>query len=329
MSKIITADAIIGLKQIPDNSVDMCVTSPPYYCLRNYGVDGQIGLEETPEEYVNRLVLVFREVRRVLKPNGTLWLNIGDSYAGSRKGHTNGKSKDAQENRRNSHSDLFAEKPQAYGCKPKDLIGVPWTVAFALRADGYYLRQDIIWYKPNCMPESVRDRCTKSHEHIFLLSKEPRYYFDAEAISEPVTESTIRRMKQGVYSEDRTPKQPEVPPRFGGKKYTEHPDIFSRTKSGRIYEYKPLRNKRDVWAISNRPFSGAHFATFPPDLVRTCILAGSQVGGIVLDPFFGSGTTGLVAQEEGRDYIGIDINPAYTSLAKKRLGITDEEEAKR
>lgn len=317
MNKIIFADALKGLAVIESNSVDTCITSPPYYGLRDYGNSGQIGLEGTPEEYIQRLVAVFREVRRVLKPDGTLWVVIADSYAGSGKGWSNKNNRGA--------------RPQACtnfdGIKPKDLIGIPWLLAFALRADGWYLRQDIIWQKPNPMPESVRDRCTKSHEYVFLLSKSPRYYFDGEAIAEPVAESTIKRLSQDTGAQAGSSRVPgrdrpmkPSPPRYGGAKYTATPDKFNRTKSGNMYELKAKRNKRDVWTVSTKPYKGAHFATYPDTLILPCILAGSRAGGTVLDPFCGSGTTVQVAAEYGRHGIGIEINTEYEPLIKERVG---------
>lgn len=298
---IIVSDAIEALKTLPDGIADCGVTSPPYYGLRDYGVAGQIGLEETPEEYIQRLVAVFREFRRVLRDDGTLWVNIADSYSGSGKG-------------RNS-------------CKAKDLIGIPWMLAFALRADGWYLRQEIIWAKPNPMPESVTDRCTKSHESIFLLSKQPKYYFNGAAIAEPVADTTIERLGQDVENQagrTRVPGKTNGPmkaaaPRYGGKKYTEYPDAFMRTKSGNAYDYREKRNKRDVWTVSTKPFSGAHFATFPKDLIEPCILAGSRKGGLVVDMFCGSGTTGIVALSHEREFLGIEIKPEYAKIAEARI----------
>jgi DNA modification methylase len=326
MSRIIIADALAGLRQIESGTVDCCVTSPPYYGLRDYGVGGQIGLEKTPEEYIERLVEVFREVRRVLRDDGTLWVNIGDSYAGSGKGQTQTGCADPKNTKTTGMS-----LPTYIGTIPaKNLIGIPWMLAFALRADGWYLRQDIIWSKPNPMPESVTDRCTKSHEYIFLLSKSPRYYYDAEAISEPVADSTVKRLNQDLeqqHGSDRVPGKTNGPmkaaaPRYGGKKYTETPEVFNRTKSGNAYAFREHRNKRDVWTVSTKPYKEAHFATFPPDLIRPCILAGSRPGGIVLDPFVGSGTTAQVAVEEGREYIAIELNEDYLPLIQGRLKIS-------
>ena len=324
---IINSDAIAGLKTLPDGSARCCITSPPYYQLRDYGIAGQIGLEQTPEKYINRLVTVFREVWRVLTDDGTLWVNIADTYAGGGKNAGN-KKPHPKGYKGLEHLGDTVHSIVPSGCKPKDLIGIPWMLAFALRSDGWYLRQDIIWHKPNSMPESVKDRCTKAHEYIFLLSKSKRYYFDAEAIAEPVAESTVKRMAQDIEHQagsDRVPGKTNgtmkaVAPRFRGKKYTENPDIFYRTKSGNAYDYKAKRNKRSVWTVSTKPFKEAHFATFPVDLIMPCILAGSRVGDTVIDPFFGSGTVGEAAIKANRDYVGIDINPDYTALAERRTG---------
>ena len=291
MSQTLFGDALEMLRLIQSESVDTCVTSPPYYGLRDYGVDGQIGLEETPEQYIERLTAVFSEVRRVLKNDGTLWIVIADSY------------------------------------KDKSLLGIPWLLAFSLRADGWYLRDDIIWSKPNPMPESVKDRCTKSYEHIFMLSKSQHYFFDGEAISEPTAESTTRRLSQGIDHQSGSSRaygktngnMKAAAPRYGGKKYTATPDKFNRTKSGGIYEYRPRRNKRNVWTVTTKPYKGAHFATYPPDLIEPCILAGSRKGGIVLDPFLGSGTTAAVAEQLGREYIGIELNTDNEPLIRERL----------
>jgi DNA modification methylase len=275
----------------------MCVTSPPYFGLRDYGHPGQLGLEQTPEQYVAAMVEVFRCVRDVLADDGTLWLNIGDSYnAAGRTGHgtrvgfkqgTNRASAEGADNCR----------PSVDGLKPKDLIGIPWMLAFALRADGWYLRQDIIWHKPNPMPESVRDRCTKAHEYVFLLSKSERYFFDSEAIKEP---STGR-------------------PKFDGNKGRAVTDP-SRNDHGRFNpEISETRNRRSVWTVATKPYKGAHFATFPPALIEPCILAGSRPGDIVLDPFMGSGTTAAVALQHGRQYLGCELNLEYGPLQDARI----------
>lgn len=311
-NQILCGDAVDVLKTVPSSSCRCSVTSPPYYALRNYGVEGQIGLERTPAEYIDRLVCAFREVKRILTDDGTLWIVIADSYAGGGNGPS-GSSVQASNAGAVGQCAKAAKNvdPGAIGCKPKDLIGIPWMLAFALRDDGWYLRQEIIWQKPNPMPESVTDRCTKSHESIFLLSKSPRYYFDHEAILEPVAESAKGRK----------------PVRFGSIKGQDYvPDAADpnfragNDQWGRLWGYtKETRNKRDVWTVANAPFSGAHFASYPPELIRPCILAGSQEGDTVLDPFFGSGTTGLVAVQEGRYYIGCELNPQYIPMAKSRI----------
>jgi DNA modification methylase len=307
---IFIGDVLKMIGSVRDESVDCCVTSPPYYGLRDYGMDGQLGLEQSPSEYIENLVEVFRCVRRAIRNDGTLWVNIGDSYAGSGKGPAGNLGKSHNE-RDMSYTHLSGKVPD--GCKPKDLIGIPWMLAFALRADGWYLRQDIIWHKPNPMPESVKDRCTKSHEYIFMLSKSPKYYYDADAIKEPCVngDSASPRESKGAKTKNsgRRDKQGEL----GKQTYTG----FNER-----YFSKPAlthRNKRDVWTVTTKPYKGSHFATFPPDLIEPCILAGSRVGGVVLDPFMGSGTTCMVAKQNGRGYIGIELNPEYVELAKKRI----------
>lgn len=301
METILCGDALEQLRTLEPESVHTCVTSPPYYNLRDYGAAGQIGMEETPEEYIAKLVDVFREVRRVLRPDGTLWVNIGDSYA-TRSGPQ------PPANTRNAHGHTRKELPSGYKCK--DLMGIPWLLAFALRADGWYLRQDLIWHKTNAMPESVRDRCTKAHEYIFLLSKSAHYYFDADAIREPFT----------------------TPPRSGERRSYKAGSASSfRMDSGHLeqcgnFAGLPLnpkgRNKRDVWAISTGGFKGAHFAVFPERLVEPCILAGCPEGGTVLDPFAGSGTTGVVAKRLRRNFVGVEINPDYWKMATDRINAT-------
>lgn len=297
-----------------------CVTSPPYFGLRDYGVEPSdwpsmsyrtlggvvdvpamtccLGLEQTPEAFIGHLVLVFRAVRDVLADDGTLWLNIGDSYAGQRgsqPGRVSGSGATVK------GQGIGAGVPN--GIKPKDLIGIPWMLAFALRADGWYLRQDIIWNKPNPMPESVRDRCTKAHEYVFLLSKSERYMFDAQAIAEPVAASTVERLAQPTLAQQVGSNR--VPGKTNGNM-----KAVGNTET---------RNRRSVWTVATRPYKGAHFATFPPALIDPCILAGSRPGDIVLDPFFGSGTTGEVAITHGRRYLGIDMNPGYKPLQDQRL----------
>ena len=281
---------------IEDRYVQACVTSPPYFGLRDYGHEGQIGLEETPEEYVRKLVEVFREVKRVLKDDGTLWLNIGDSYARPlAKGGSGPGGNNHEWYGENYGAAGGAGVPD--GLKPKDLIGIPWMLAFALRADGWYLRQDIIWHKPNPMPESVKDRCTKAHEYVFLLSKSERYFFDSEAMKEPADPAN-HRDSRGIR---RTPEG-----------QTDHKGFTN----GRHYE---TRNKRDVWSIPVKPYKGAHFATFPPALIEPCILAGSRPGDIVLDPFGGSGTTAQVAVQHGRNALLCELNGDYVGLIHERM----------
>jgi DNA modification methylase len=280
------------LPTLEPQSINCCVTSPPYWGLRDYGVEGQLGLESTPEKYVENLVEVFREVKRVLRDDGTLWLNLGDTYAANRGYQVpDGKWTDVGNSMGMRASDM--------GLKVKDLIGIPWRVAFALQADGWYLRQDIIWHKPNPMPESVKDRCTKSHEYIFLLSKSAKYYYDADAIKEPCVEGSPAGNKAALNKG-----------RIGREGWS-----FDSNKS------KPVdgRNKRSVWTVTTKPFKGAHFATFPPDLIEPCILAGCPKGGIVLDPFGGAGTTALVAQRNGRRAIACELNPEYSEIAAERL----------
>lgn len=327
--QIITGDVLEVIKELPDCCCSTCVTSPPYYGLRDYGTDGQIGLEETPDEYTQRIVEVFREVRRVLKDDGTLWLNIGDCYAGSGKGRTsdgvyNQKSQNIES--RGQKSGKLRRAPAAAGAiKRKDLFGIPWLLAFALRADGWYLRADIIWEKPNAMPESAKDRPTRAHEYVFLLSKSERYYYDAEAVKEPAV---------GFYNAAPAGSRGSAKPNArrrgnsrtfrGGGAYThdraaENSASVERESHGLATNETGKRNRRTVWTIATKPYKGAHFATFPEELVRPCILAGSRPGDTVLDPFSGSGTTGAVAVQEGRDYIGIDINPEYCTMSKQRI----------
>jgi DNA modification methylase len=321
--RILIGDARDQLRQIADASVHCVVTSPPYFGLRDYGVDGQIGLEDAPEAYITEMVAVFREVRRAMRKDATLWLNIGDSYAG---GDVPGwRRENEAKNGGNSNKNGVGYVP---GWKPKDLIGIPWMLAFALRADGWYLRQDIIWSKPNPMPESVNDRCTKAHEYLFLLSKSARYYFDQEAILEPSADASLKRLSQNVAAQrgsGRVPGKTNGPMRavirngpVAQHKQTELGRDLSGSTLGSNEDFG-ARNKRSVWEVTTQPFSEAHFATFPPALIEPCILAGCPVGGTVLDPFFGAGTTGLVADRLGRDCIGIELNPAYAAMAKRRI----------
>ena len=308
--------------------VQMCVTSPPYFGLRDYGHPGQLGLEATPAEFVRAMVEVFALVRELLADDGVLWLNLGDSYNaagrtghGTRQGFKQGTNRASAEKADNC-------RPSVENLKPKDLIGIPWRVAFALQADGWYLRQDIIWHKPNPMPESVTDRCTKAHEYLFLLSKSERYYFDGRAIAQPIADSSKERLAQpnlpNQQGSDRVPGKTNgnmkaVGPRFGGNKYGDDDREESRTKSGNEHTGGDgLANRRSVWTVPTMPYSGAHFATFPPALIEPCILAGSRSGDTVLDCFFGSGTTGEVAGNLGRNWIGCEINDQYAPLQQAR-----------
>jgi DNA modification methylase len=351
INTIYIQDCQTGLKKLPDKSVNCCVTSPPYYGLRDYGtaiwvggdpncdhrtfdndivnagekqktnlgsnrtfksickrcgairVDKQIGLEETPEQYAEKLVTIFREVRRVLKDDGTLWLNIGDSYNGSggpgsqwdnknTKGLKSGKFKKYKNPNRNINN-----------LKPKDLIGIPWSIAFALRTDGWYLRSDIIWHKRNCMPSSVKDRPTTAHEYIFLLSKSQRYYYDADAVKEKMTNSSHKRMEYPRYTD-------------GSKGSTGNYAVISSNYGNKNEE---KRNKRSVWTVNTQPFKNAHFAVFPEKLIEPCIKAGCPENGIVLDPFMGAGTTAIVARKLNRNFIGFELNKEYVEIANKRL----------
>jgi DNA modification methylase len=321
LNTIYNENCLETLKRMPDNYISCCVTSPPYYGLRDYGHKDQIGLEETPEKYVAKLVELFSEVKRVLKDDGTLWLNLGDSYAGSGKG--------------------------TGGCKPKDLIGIPWMVAFALRADGWYLRQDIIWSKPNPMPESVTDRCTKAHEYIFLLSKSQKYYFDQDSIKQPVADSSVIRLAQQIEKQkgsDRVPgktngnmkavgpgRKPRPDDSRGGNQGSKNGIPAMAIDGSGVNGHSGyfdicgnligdgMANKRSVWNVPTMPFKEAHFATFPEDLIIPCIKAGSPENGIVYDPFMGAGTTALVSRKLNRNFIGSEINPEYVKIAEKRI----------
>lgn len=300
------------LRELADESVHCVVTSPPYWGLRDYGCEGQIGLEDSPVKYVSVMREVFREVRRVLRSDGTLWLNMGDSYSGSwgnyhpnsPPGKHGQRVKESARWNRPAYSSQEFLPPTANvpGLKPKDLVGVPWMLAFALRDDGWYLRSDIIWHKPNPMPESVTDRPTKSHEYMFLLSKSERYYYDAEAIQEAANVETQRSKPVNAT---------ESIGNTGGNKRTD----FEKTR-----HTVEFRNKRTVWSIVTESFPEAHFATFPQELIKPCILAGCPKGGTVLDPFMGSGTTGLVAKQNGCNAIGIELNPDYIKIAARRIG---------
>ncbi len=309
---ILAGEALEQLRTLPAESVQCCVTSPPYYGLRDYGVDAQIGLEASPAEYIDKLVAVFREVRRVLRKDGVAWVNMGDSYAsGGRATYRSG----ASENKGYDVQNEQARPIDPPGIKPKDLMGMPWRLAFALQADGWYLRQDIIWAKPNPMPESATDRCTKAHEYIFLLSKSERYYYDAAAISEECVVG-YRTNPKGVPMEGRKSASTSMW-RNAGDATT--PVARGSNQTDATFDSAWRRNKRSVWTIATEPYPDAHFATFPTELPRLCILAGSKAGDTILDPFNGSGTTGQVALELAREYIGIELNPAYVALTEKRL----------
>lgn len=321
MFEVINTDCLEGLRGLASESVQCCVTSPPYFGLRDYGHDGQIGLEATPGEFVSRIVGVFQEVRRVLADDGTLWLNLGDSYSAGSNSPTSfrrdraevipssrkrtGKDKDPKRLAAASSAIIHG----ARGIGPKQLMGIPWRVAFALQDAGWFLRQDIIWHKPNAMPESVKDRCTKAHEYLFLLTKSPRYYFDSEAIKEPAVSERPAGNKTHKYVDA----------------YESGPGEEHRTKAGLMalsgVEWE-TRNRRSVWTIPTKKFSGAHFATFPPELVEPCILAGSREGDTILDPFTGSGTTGVVAIANARKFVGCELNPEYAAMARNRIGRT-------
>jgi DNA modification methylase len=304
--EIRTGDALEQLRAMPAESIHCCVTSPPYFGLRDYGMAGQIGLEKTLAHYIGRLVEVMEEVRRLLRPDGTMWLNLGDTYAGKTVGrraqgpHITG--------RRSAASDAQKRPGLSDGFKHKDLMGIPWRVAFALQDAGWFLRADVIWHKPNPMPESVSDRPTRSHEYLFLLTKRERYFYDADAIREPHRPGSQERSQRG---------------RKPGAKYASGNTI--RGPQTMLHDmgkccHPKGANKRSVWTIAPRNFKGAHFATFPETLVRPCILAGCPAGGVVLDPFTGSGTTGAVAMKLGRSFIGLELNPTYADMARQRVG---------
>lgn len=352
LNKIYNQDCLTGLQHLPDKSVHCCVTSPPYWGLRDYGVDGQHGLEETPEAFIARQVEVFREVKRVLRDDGTLWVNIGDSYAAAARKTTPENTGDGCIG--SGHRLAGAHQPNKVtgDLKRKDLVGIPWMLAFALRADGWYLRQDIIWSKPNPMPESCEDRCTKAHEYIFLLTKSEKYYYNAAAIATTYKEKTyttfgIESKGYGdgsglIQSENwardikvRKPKQWKTPDgwdttpgahgnihrngreRGGMKPHTcFNADWDQRTKEEQQFQGA---NKRSVWTMATKPFKEAHFATFPEELPYTCILAGCPEKGVVLDPYMGAGTTALVARKTGRNFIGFELNPEYLKMAESRL----------
>tara|TARA_R100000664_G_scaffold8283_1_gene13691 strand:+ start:40 stop:1002 length:963 start_codon:yes stop_codon:yes gene_type:complete len=310
VNTILQGDVIERLQDIEDNTIQCVVTSPPYWGLRDYGEDEQLGLEETPEEYVENMVKVFREVRRALKDDGTLWLNLGDSYSSGGMSTTTN-----QTLRGNNDYGVTRPKPSE-NIKPKDLIGIPWRVAFALQQDGWYLRQDIIWHKPNPMPESVTDRCTKSHEYIFLLTKSANYYYDADAIREPHTWVENKPRPSGMSRNGKKYRE-KVKYGGGGTGFSGHSGSYKA--DGSPLNHPLGRNKRSVWKINTQPYKEAHFAVFPEKLPELCIKAGSKKGDIVLDPFFGSGTTGYVAQRLYRKWLGIELNPEYIKIANKRF----------
>jgi DNA modification methylase len=372
---IICGDALAELRKLPDESVQVCITSPPYYGLRDYGIKGQLGLEKTPQEYIARLVEAFHEVRRILKKNGTLWLVLGDSYAGSRCGGGNslgGRNREACKegkkamviSRRRDREPIPRSDYLVPGLKPKDLIGIPWWAAFALQEDGWYLRQDIIWAKPNPMPESVTDRCTKAHEYIFLLAKNKKYYYDADAIKEasvsdhdsgngflgrqggarnspisggagnekqwerqadvfsrsgPVSKHILPGQSSAQHRPRSSAKHARTDPQSSGRRMIENTARAREVTGVHELHFGPFRNRRSIWTVATRSFNEAHFAVFPTALVEPMILAGCPKGGLVLDPFFGAGTVGFVAARLGREFIGIELNPAYCEMARKRI----------
>ena len=314
LNQILQGNSLEVLQTLPDKSINTCITSPPYFGLRDYGVDGQIGLEGDVEEFVQSLVNLFKEIKRVLKDDGTVWLNLGDTYWGGgwRNDMIREGSGDIQQGHKGTHD--ATQIKNATGNHPiyksKDLMGVPWKVAFALQEDGWYLRQDIIWHKPNPMPESVKDRCTKNHEYIFLLSKSKKYYFDYESIKE-----------DAVYTDNRKGKGRLL---YNGKRSED----TEKNGQNAFVKIDGKRNKRSVWTITTKPYKGAHFATFPEDLIEPCVLAGSPEDGVVLDPFMGSGTTAIVSTKNKRNYIGIELNPEYIDIAKQRLQPVEKQQEK-
>ena len=307
---VIEGDCGTELASLHDASVNCCITSPPYWGLRDYGVAGQLGLEPTPTEYVERMVAVFREVRRVLRDDGVLWLNLGDCYAagGQNAGST---PEQLTEKQRSNRGCRFDARKAPAGYKPKDLVGIPWMVAFALRADGWYLRSDVIWHKPNPMPESVTDRPTKAHEYLFLLAKSEQYYYDADAIREPHSSAPV-----GVDLVPWSATTQEQTEREGRPGHRDSIGVANRPPG--YYGNVAGRNRRTVWTVATQPYSGAHFATFPPKLIEPCVLAGCPEGGMILDPFGGAGTVGLVALRHRRSATLIELNPTYCELISNR-----------
>ena len=298
--KILVGDALDRLREIADGSIQTCVTSPPYWGLRDYGDDDQLGLESTPTEFVEKLCEVFDQVWRVLADDGTLWVNLGDSYAGASLSRASNNGRAGYGKPREGTFSRLGD-----GLKSKELVGIPWRFAFAMQDRGWYLRQDIIWAKPNPMPESVTDRCTKSHEYIFLLTKNPRYYFDSEAIREPLAESSLSRLAQDIDGQTGSARA------NGGAKTNGNMKALGDPEAG--------RNKRSVWNVGVASFKDAHFAVYPTALIEPCVKAGSAEGDTVLDPFSGSGTTGEVALKLGRNYVGCELNPHYAQLSEHRL----------
>lgn len=319
--RIICADVLDGLQSLDDESVHCVVTSPPYWGLRDYGTPGQLGLEKTPQEYIERMVGVFRDVRRVLRKDGTLWLNMGDSYARMQENNV------PQTKNPKVIPAAMTGRVKNAGLKPKDLMMMPARLAIALQEDGWYLRSDIIWSKPNPMPESVTDRPTTAHEHVFLLSKSPTYFYDAEAIKEKAVYPGDLGLLRGIIPDDPDPNVSWHAKSIADRK-TDKQRGHSRRHAGFNDRWDLMtkdeqcnmgRNKRSVWTIATEPYPEAHFATYPTALVKPCILAGCPKDGIVIDPFCGSGTTGLVALQYGRQFIGIELNPEYVEMAKKRI----------
>lgn len=320
---LLLGDCRETLKTLPDGSVNCCVTSPPYFGLRDYGTEDQMGLEDTPDAFVEGLVSLFREVHRVLRDDGTVWLNLGDSYSGSGKGRNADGSHQEGGKQGTSRGTIEGKllKTATPDCKAKDLIGIPWRVAFALQAAGWYLRQDIIWHKPNPMPESVKDRCTKAHEYIFLLSKAPKYYFDSEAMKEPLAEASIGRAERKQKLIDREGVGTKGKQIQSGVDASHSYAGLALGRNGKTgYDLESgMRNKRSVWTVTTKPYKGAHFATFPPDLIEPCVLAGCPAGGTVLDPFGGSGTTAGVAIKHGRNAVLCELSQEYVHLIPDRI----------
>ncbi|NII26193.1 site-specific DNA-methyltransferase [Pseudoflavitalea sp. X16] len=333
MNTIHPIDCLQGLRQLPDDCVQCCVSSPPYFHQRDYGMEGQFGLESSPEEYVARMVEVFQEVKRVLRPDGVLWLNLGDGYWGSGKAGNNPEyqARHKEFGKPSSEKSRFSKPTTGKHpvLKPKDLIGIPWAVAFALREKGWFLRQEIIWAKPNCMPESISDRCTRNHEQIFMFSRNSQYYYDADAIKTPVLDSSAARMERGMGENH---KYVEGVP--GGRKHTllsprdnkqdqhgpRHKGFNARWKEKAVEGAQPkMANRRTVWKVSTRPLKEKHFAAFPLEIPTLCILAGSKPGDLILDPFMGAGTTAIAAASHQRTFIGFELNPSYVEMAVSRL----------